>query len=90
MGMVTRSSSSVRPPRRRPQIVTGCDRDQREMPSLSGSQCHTYALVGRQDLEYPSDIVPGIFSVISYDMYAPIESGPTLSYITPDVMIVLR
>ena len=72
------------------QTPAGQGRGRRRALSSSGSQRHTYALAGRQDLEYPSGMDPGIFSLISYGIYVLIDSGPTLLYVTPGVMIVLR
>ncbi|XP_070049896.1 uncharacterized protein [Nicotiana tomentosiformis] len=38
---------------------------------------------GQQDLESSPDVVTGILSVFSYDIYALIDPGSTLSYVTP-------
>ena len=62
-GVVVGSSSLVRPPRPRPQVLEGGGGDQRELPGLRESQRHPYASAGRQNPEYPSDINPGIFFV---------------------------
>ncbi|XP_059275327.1 uncharacterized protein LOC132029930 [Lycium ferocissimum] len=58
IGLAAGSSSSIHASRKRPQVLTGCDRDRGGTPSPSGSQHHTYALAGRQDLESLCDIVP--------------------------------
>lgn len=84
-GSVSGSSSSVRPPTRGFQQATGRGRGRGALPSSSGAQNRTYALVGRQDLESSQDVVTGILSVFSYDVYALIDPGSTLSYVTPFV-----
>ncbi|XP_070017466.1 uncharacterized protein [Nicotiana sylvestris] len=48
-----------------------------------GQQNRIYALSSRQDLESSPDVVTGILSVFSIDMYALIDPGSTLSYISP-------
>uniref|UniRef100_A0A1U7YNC0 Uncharacterized protein LOC104248850 n=1 Tax=Nicotiana sylvestris TaxID=4096 RepID=A0A1U7YNC0_NICSY len=50
-----------------------------------GQQNRTYALSSRRDLESSQDVVIGILSVFSIDMYALINLGFTLSYISPFV-----
>ncbi|XP_070056499.1 uncharacterized protein [Nicotiana tomentosiformis] len=50
--------------------------------SSSGHQNRIYALVGRQDQKSSPDIVTGILSIFSYDVYALIDPGSTLSYVT--------
>ncbi|XP_070017574.1 uncharacterized protein [Nicotiana sylvestris] len=84
-GSVSGSSSSVRPPARGFQQLTGRSRGRGAVPSSSGAQNRTYALVGRQDFESSSDVVTGILSVFSYDVYALIDLGSTLLYVTPFV-----
>ncbi|XP_059290828.1 uncharacterized protein LOC132044350 [Lycium ferocissimum] len=54
--------------------------------SSSSPQNHIYALAGRQDLESSPDVVIGILSVFSHDVYALIDPGSTLSYITPFIV----
>ena len=44
-----------------------------------------YALIGRQDSETSPDVATGILSVSSHDVYALIDPGSTLSYVTPFV-----
>ena len=89
-GSATDSSSSMGPTRQYSQTPAGQGRGRRGALGSSGSQRHTYALAGRQDLEYPSDMDPGIFSLTPHGMYAPIDSSSTLSYMTLGVMIALR
>ncbi|XP_070005677.1 uncharacterized protein [Nicotiana sylvestris] len=45
-----------------------------------------YVLAGRQDQESSPNVVTGILSVSSYDIYALIDPGSTLSYVTPLVV----
>ena len=51
--------------------------------SSTSPQHRIYALAGRQDLESSPDIVIGVLSVFSHDVYALIDSGSTFSYVTP-------
>ncbi|XP_070023103.1 uncharacterized protein [Nicotiana sylvestris] len=41
-----------------------------------------YALAGRQDTEARGDIVTGMLTIFTFDVYAPIDLGSTLSYVT--------
>ncbi|XP_070040132.1 uncharacterized protein [Nicotiana tomentosiformis] len=50
--------------------------------SSRGPQNRIYALAGRHDQESSLDVVTGILSVFSYDIYALIDPGSTLSYVT--------
>ncbi|XP_070017013.1 uncharacterized protein [Nicotiana sylvestris] len=78
------SSSSVRLPRKSMQTPTGRGRGRFGI-SGSGGQNRIYALSSRQDLESSPDVVTCILSVFSIDMYALIDPGSTLSYISPFV-----
>ncbi|XP_070008439.1 uncharacterized protein [Nicotiana sylvestris] len=51
--------------------------------SSSSPQNRIYALAGRQHQESSPDVVTSILSVSSYDVYALIDPGSTLSYVTP-------
>lgn len=42
-----------------------------------------YALADQQDSEASPDVVVGILSIFSNDVYALIDPGATLSYVTP-------
>ncbi|XP_075096333.1 uncharacterized protein LOC142174439 [Nicotiana tabacum] len=42
-----------------------------------------YALVDRQDIEARGDVVTGMLTIFTFDVYALIDSGSTLSYVTP-------
>ncbi|XP_070042926.1 uncharacterized protein [Nicotiana tomentosiformis] len=53
--------------------------------SSSGPQNRIYALAGRHDQESSPNIVIGILLVSPYDVYALIDPGSTLSYVTPPV-----
>ncbi|XP_070017960.1 uncharacterized protein [Nicotiana sylvestris] len=50
--------------------------------SPSSPQNRIYALAGWQDQESSPNVVKGILSVSSYDVYALIDPGSTLSYVT--------
>ncbi|XP_070057547.1 uncharacterized protein [Nicotiana tomentosiformis] len=82
---VARSSSSVCPPlpRQGSRAPAGRGRGISEASILSDPQNRIYALAGRQDQESSPDVVTGILSVSSYDVYALIDPGSTLSYVTP-------
>ena len=58
-------------------------RGDRGATSSSGAQNHTYALADRQNLEASPDVVTGTLSIFLYDVYALIDPGSTLSYVTP-------
>nr|XP_016507966.1 PREDICTED: uncharacterized protein LOC107825602 [Nicotiana tabacum] len=78
-------SSSVRPPRQSMQTSAGRGRGRFGASGSGGQQNRIYALSSRQDLESSPDVVTGILSVFSIDMYALIDPGSTLSYISPFV-----
>ncbi|XP_070046279.1 uncharacterized protein [Nicotiana tomentosiformis] len=80
---ITSSSSSVHPPRQGSQALAGRGRGRSGASSSSGPQNRIYALAGRHDHESSLDVVTGILSVSSYDVYALIDPGSTLSYVTP-------
>ncbi|XP_070039402.1 uncharacterized protein [Nicotiana tomentosiformis] len=71
------------PPGQGSQAPMSRDRGRAGASSSSGPQNRIYALAGRQDKESSPDIVIGILSVFSYDVYALIDPGSTLSYVTP-------
>ncbi|XP_060182536.1 uncharacterized protein LOC132612247 [Lycium barbarum] len=78
------SSSSVRSPKQGSSPAPAARGRGRGQVSASGSnQNRIYALAGRLDLESSPDVVTGILSIYSYDVYALIDPGSTLSYITP-------
>ncbi|XP_070049856.1 uncharacterized protein [Nicotiana tomentosiformis] len=80
---VASSSSSLRPPEQGSQTPTGHGRGRSGASSSSDPQNRIYALPGRQDQDSSPDIVTCILSVSSYDVYALIDPGTTLSYVTP-------
>ena len=61
----------------------GHGRGVRGAASSSGVQNRTYALGSRQDLKASPVVVIGTLSIFSYNVYALIDPGSTLSYITP-------
>lgn len=67
------------------QSSTGRGRGRGKGSSSGGNQNHIYALVGRQDQESSPDIVTGMLTICSHDVYALIDPGSTLSCITPFV-----
>ncbi|XP_070041026.1 uncharacterized protein [Nicotiana tomentosiformis] len=57
--------------------------------SLGGSD-HFYAMRGRQNLEASPDVVLCILTVQSHEVYALIDPGSTLPYVTPYVAMEFR
>ncbi|XP_070049030.1 uncharacterized protein [Nicotiana tomentosiformis] len=82
-GSVASSSSSVQPPGQGSQAPMSHGRGRGGASSSRGPQNCIYALAGRQDQESSPDFVIGKLSVFSYDVYALIDPGSTLSYVTP-------
>ncbi|XP_070047138.1 uncharacterized protein [Nicotiana tomentosiformis] len=85
-GSVEASSSTAHPREQGIQLPMGRGRGRRRMSSPNGQQQNCiYALSGRQNLESSPDMVVGILSVFSLNVYALIDPGSTLSYISPFV-----
>ena len=80
-GSAVASSSSVPSLGRGVQSI-GCGRGARGAASTSGVQNRTYALVDRHNSEASPDVVTGTLSIFSYNVYALIDPGSTLSYVT--------
>ncbi|XP_070004730.1 uncharacterized protein [Nicotiana sylvestris] len=59
-------------------------------PQSSGRPSQFYAMSGRQTAEASPDVVTGILTVQSHDVYALIDPGSTLSYVTPFVAMEFR
>ncbi|XP_070004209.1 uncharacterized protein [Nicotiana sylvestris] len=53
----------------------------------SGGPCRFYAISDRQTAEASPDVVTGILTVQYHDVYALIDPGSTLSYVTPFVVM---
>ena len=81
-GSAISSSSSV-PYSGRGVQPMGRGRGAKGAASSSGVQNHTYALANRQNSEASPDVVTGTLSIFSYDVYALVDPGSTLSYVTP-------
>ena len=64
------------------QICTGRGRRARGATSSSGGQNHIYALGDRQNLEASPDVGTGTLPFFSHIVYALIDLGSTLSYVT--------
>ncbi|XP_070019338.1 uncharacterized protein [Nicotiana sylvestris] len=79
------SSSSVCPPRQSMQTSASRGTGRFGASSSGGQQNRIYALSSRQDLESSLDVVTGILFVFFIDMYALIDPGSTLLYISPFV-----
>ena len=76
------ASSSSMPYLGRGAQTMGRVRGDRGATSSSGAQNCTYALADRQNLEASPDVVMGTLSIFSFDIYALIDPGSTLSYVT--------
>ncbi|XP_070050512.1 uncharacterized protein [Nicotiana tomentosiformis] len=48
-----------------------------------GGPSRFYAMSGRQNAEASPDVITGILTVQTHDVYALIDPGSTLSYVTP-------
>ncbi|XP_070013733.1 uncharacterized protein [Nicotiana sylvestris] len=81
----TGSAMSVHPSKREPQSSTGRGRGRGRGSSSGSNQNRIYALAGRQDQESSLDIVTGMLTICSHNVYALIDAGSTLSCITPFV-----
>ncbi|XP_070046492.1 uncharacterized protein [Nicotiana tomentosiformis] len=57
---------------------------------ISGGPSRFYAMSGRQSAEASPDVVKGILAIQSHDLYALIDPGSTLSYLTPYVAMEFR
>ena len=64
------------------QMRTCCDRRARGATSSIGGQNRVYALGDRQNLEVSPDVVTGTLPFFSHIIYALIDLGSTLSYVT--------
>ncbi|XP_075103597.1 uncharacterized protein LOC142178166 [Nicotiana tabacum] len=51
--------------------------------NAGGGRNRLYALTSRQDTEAHGDIVTGMLTVFTFDVYALMDPGSTLSYVTP-------
>ena len=77
------ASSSSMPYSGRGAQPMGHVRGDRRATSSNGAQNRTYALADRQNLEASPDVVTSMLSSFSFDVYALIDPGSTLSYVTP-------
>ena len=86
-GSVAGSSSSVamRPTGQGIQAPAGRGRGRGGASSSSGPSNRIYALTNRQDQEASPNVITGILSLFSRSVYALIDPGSTLSYISPFV-----
>ncbi|XP_070045259.1 uncharacterized protein [Nicotiana tomentosiformis] len=76
--------STAPPPARDTIAPTGRGAARGGIKSLGGPS-RFYAMRRRQNLEASPDVVTGILTVQSHDVYALIDPGFTLSYVTPYV-----
>ncbi|XP_070010121.1 uncharacterized protein [Nicotiana sylvestris] len=71
------------PPRQGPQAPMSRGRGRGEASNSRNPYNRIYTLVGRRDQKSSPDVVTGILSVSSYDVYVLIDPSSTLSYVTP-------
>ena len=92
IGSVAGSSSSVamRPTGQGIQAPAGRGRGRGGASSSSGPSNRIYALTNRQDQEASPNVITGILSLFSRSVYALIDQGSTLSYISPFVASRIR
>ncbi|XP_060183004.1 uncharacterized protein LOC132612953 [Lycium barbarum] len=81
-GSIVGSSASVRPSGRGPQSSAGRGRGGGGAFGAGGAQNRIYALAGRQDVESSPDIMTDTLTICSYNVYALIDPGSNLSYVT--------
>ena len=91
-GSVAGSSSSVamHPTGQGIQAPTGRGRGCGGASSSSGASNCIYALTNRQDQEASPNVITGILSLFSRCVYALIDLGSTLSFISPFVASTIR
>ncbi|XP_070047323.1 uncharacterized protein [Nicotiana tomentosiformis] len=82
VGSIAGSSSSVRPLGQGSQAPVGRGRGRSGESRSSDPHNRIYALVSQQDQESSPDVVTGILSISSYDVYVLIDPDSTLSYVT--------
>ncbi|XP_060177775.1 uncharacterized protein LOC132607710 [Lycium barbarum] len=80
-GNQTQSINSSIPHNKQTQAVRALARS----GNTSGGPNRLYALNGHQDIDARTDVVIGLLTVLSFDVYALMDSGSTLSYATPYV-----
>ncbi|XP_060170515.1 uncharacterized protein LOC132601452 [Lycium barbarum] len=85
-GSIAGSSSSGHSTMRGSQFFVSRGRHRGGASSSGGGQNGIYALAGHQDLESSPDVVTGTLTVCSYSVYAFLDPGSTLSYVTPFVI----
>ena len=89
-GSIAASSSSVPSLGRGAQMPAGRGRGVRGAANSSGVQNRTYALGDQQNLEASPDVVTGTLSIFSHIVYALIDRGSTLSYVSPLIAAELK
>ncbi|XP_070035366.1 uncharacterized protein [Nicotiana tomentosiformis] len=81
----TATSSATLPARGTPALA-GCGASRAGAQSSGGPNCF-YSMSVRQSVEASPDVVTGILTIQSHDVYALIDPGSTLSDVTPYVAI---
>ena len=79
------SSVAMRPTGQGIQALTGRGRGCGGASSSSGPSNRIYALTNRKDQEASPNVITGILSLFSRSVYALIDPGSTLSFISPFV-----
>ncbi|KAH0644637.1 hypothetical protein KY284_032521 [Solanum tuberosum] len=73
-GNRAQSSSVVPPDRAASRGATSC---------IDGVENHLYAITSRQEQENSPDVVTGMIKVFTFDVYALLDPGASLSFVTP-------
>ncbi|XP_070013787.1 uncharacterized protein [Nicotiana sylvestris] len=81
----TGSAVSVHPTGHEFESLAGRGRGRGRGSSSGGNQNRIYVLAGRHDQVYSPDVVTGMLTICSHDVYALIDPRSTLSCITPFV-----
>ncbi|XP_070054416.1 uncharacterized protein [Nicotiana tomentosiformis] len=78
-GNVAQSTNSAAPQSSQAQQARGATKS----GNAGSGQNRLYALAGRQDTEAHGVVVIGMLTVFTFDVYALMDPGSTLSYVTP-------
>ncbi|XP_075095211.1 uncharacterized protein LOC142173505 [Nicotiana tabacum] len=78
-GNVAQSTNSAAPQNSQAQQGHGAAKSS----NVGGGRNCLYALAGHQDIEARGDVVTGTLTVFTFDVYALMDPGSSLSYVTP-------
>jgi len=71
------------------EVPSGQPTQQGNSSGTGGGQCQNrlYALQALQDQEYSHHVVTGTLRVFNFDVYALLDPGDTLSFVTPYIVV---